>query len=180
MPSDFCWYSWCVRVSLYFLIQKPHLKIGTSTFVCVTLNSYRLSKFVQHCFLARRVDFIIGLNGFRSKFYVCPSDWPGMNFHKNEAPLMLWGGCLCLHKKEVAWHSLRHFMSSLELCNALGCLDLSMAMIMRSDFWLLTFRQGANCLHTMRSRHLLFNPHQRRGYSDSPFARKGTFLYCRV
>ena len=24
------------------------------------------------------------------------------------------------------------------------------------------------------------NPHQRCGYSDSPFARKDTFLYCRV
>ena len=26
----------------------------------------------------------------------------------------------------------------------------------------------------------IFNPHQRCGYSDSPFARKDTFLYCRV
>ena len=26
----------------------------------------------------------------------------------------------------------------------------------------------------------MFNPHQRCGYSDSPFARKDTFLYCRV
>ena len=26
----------------------------------------------------------------------------------------------------------------------------------------------------------LVNPHQRCGYSDSPFARKDTFLYCRV
>ena len=26
----------------------------------------------------------------------------------------------------------------------------------------------------------LINPHQRCGYSDSPFARKDTFLYCRV
>ena len=26
----------------------------------------------------------------------------------------------------------------------------------------------------------VFNPHQRCGYSDSPFARKDTFLYCRV
>ena len=26
----------------------------------------------------------------------------------------------------------------------------------------------------------LFNPHQRCGYSDSPFARRDTFLYCRV
>ena len=26
----------------------------------------------------------------------------------------------------------------------------------------------------------LFHPHQRCGYSDSPFARKDTFLYCRV
>ena len=25
-----------------------------------------------------------------------------------------------------------------------------------------------------------FNPHQRCGYSDSPFARKDTVLYCRV
>ena len=24
------------------------------------------------------------------------------------------------------------------------------------------------------------NPHQRCGYSDSPFARRNTFLYCRV
>ena len=27
---------------------------------------------------------------------------------------------------------------------------------------------------------MCFNPHQRCGYSDSPFARKDTFLYCRV
>ena len=27
---------------------------------------------------------------------------------------------------------------------------------------------------------MLVNPHQRCGYSDSPFARKDTFLYCRV
>ena len=27
---------------------------------------------------------------------------------------------------------------------------------------------------------LLVNPHQRCWYSDSPFARKDTFLYCRV
>ena len=27
---------------------------------------------------------------------------------------------------------------------------------------------------------LKINPHQRCGYSDSPFARKDTFLYCRV
>ena len=27
---------------------------------------------------------------------------------------------------------------------------------------------------------LLLHPHQRCGYSDSPFARKDTFLYCRV
>ena len=26
----------------------------------------------------------------------------------------------------------------------------------------------------------LIHPHQRCGYSDSPFARKDTFLYCRV
>ena len=26
----------------------------------------------------------------------------------------------------------------------------------------------------------LVNPHQRCGYSDSPFARKDPFLYCRV
>ena len=26
----------------------------------------------------------------------------------------------------------------------------------------------------------MFHPHQRCGYSDSPFARKDTFLYCRV
>ena len=26
----------------------------------------------------------------------------------------------------------------------------------------------------------LINPHQRCGYSDSPFARRDTFLYCRV
>ena len=26
----------------------------------------------------------------------------------------------------------------------------------------------------------IINPHQRCGYSDSPFARKDTFLYCRV
>ena len=27
---------------------------------------------------------------------------------------------------------------------------------------------------------MLFHPHQRCGYSDSPFARRDTFLYCRV
>ena len=26
----------------------------------------------------------------------------------------------------------------------------------------------------------IINPHQRCGYSDSPFAKKDTFLYCRV
>ena len=26
----------------------------------------------------------------------------------------------------------------------------------------------------------MINPHQRCGYSDSPFARKDTFLYCRL
>ena len=26
----------------------------------------------------------------------------------------------------------------------------------------------------------ILNPHQRCGYSDSPFARKDTFLYCRL
>ena len=26
---------------------------------------------------------------------------------------------------------------------------------------------------------IVFNPHQRCGYSDSPFARNDTFLYCR-
>ena len=28
--------------------------------------------------------------------------------------------------------------------------------------------------------YCIFHPHQRCGYSDSPFARKDTFLYCRV
>ena len=28
--------------------------------------------------------------------------------------------------------------------------------------------------------HSIVNPHQRCGYSDSPFARKDTFPYCRV
>ena len=34
----------------------------------------------------------------------------------------------------------------------------------------------------MKSRvcHYIFNPHQRCRESDSPFARKDTFLYCRV
>ena len=27
---------------------------------------------------------------------------------------------------------------------------------------------------------MFINPHQRCGYSDSPFARKDTFLYCRI
>ena len=28
--------------------------------------------------------------------------------------------------------------------------------------------------------YYIFNPHQICGYSDGPFARKDTFLYCRV
>ena len=33
---------------------------------------------------------------------------------------------------------------------------------------------------TESERYIVFHPHQRCGYSDSPFARKDTFLYCRV
>ena len=32
----------------------------------------------------------------------------------------------------------------------------------------------------VQTENLLTNPHQRCGYSNSPFARKDTFLYCRV
>ena len=31
-----------------------------------------------------------------------------------------------------------------------------------------------------RSRNALINPHQRCGYGDSPFARRDTFVYCRI
>ena len=37
----------------------------------------------------------------------------------------------------------------------------------------------AACLGTAHFDYIV-NPHQRCGYSDSPFARKDTFLYCRV
>ena len=33
--------------------------------------------------------------------------------------------------------------------------------------------------NTKKSKKMI-NPHERCGYSDSPFARKNTFLYCRV
>ena len=34
---------------------------------------------------------------------------------------------------------------------------------------------------TITDQHdIVFNPHQRCGYSDSPFARRDAFLYCMV
>ena len=41
-------------------------------------------------------------------------------------------------------------------------------------------RNLESCCGNMVWREALVNPHQRCGYSDSPFARKDTFLYCRV
>ena len=39
--------------------------------------------------------------------------------------------------------------------------------------------QGGVGVQTQKCKYI-FNPHQRCGYSDSPFARKDTFLYCKV
>ena len=39
------------------------------------------------------------------------------------------------------------------------------------------------CISTIREAAIaadMIHPHQRCGYSDLPFARKDTFLYCRV
>ena len=48
----------------------------------------------------------------------------------------------------------------------------------------LSQKNHTKCFRTMVSvlwgLGTLVNPHQRCGYSDSPFARKDTFLYCRV
>ena len=44
-------------------------------------------------------------------------------------------------------------------------------------------RRPKNDENMRKNNHMkncLFNPHQRCGYSDLPFARKDTFLYCRV
>ena len=44
-----------------------------------------------------------------------------------------------------------------------------------------TFTPGCHWLAPLSWLHVkLINPHQRCGYSDSPCARKDTFLYCRV
>ena len=46
--------------------------------------------------------------------------------------------------------------------------------------WMMSFIWETLTPTTHLPRSNLFNPHQRCGYSDSPFARRDTFLYCRV
>ena len=40
--------------------------------------------------------------------------------------------------------------------------------------------EAAHSRWASKQKQYVFHPHQRCGYSDSPFARKDTFLYCRV
>ena len=56
--------------------------------------------------------------------------------------------------------------------------DSSHIWVLAVDFGLVLMLEPPTATKALRK--FLINPHQRCGYSDSPFARKHTFLYCRV